>query len=111
MHYADPGVKPFRGSVGSVGLTYPLLEIGRFSFAGRRGVEYSYDTVDAYYVENSGSHSYTHRLFGEVDLQGKVARSLFDYSARQTEPRAHGLAGFGRREASAIICAIGLGLP
>ena len=72
--------------VGSVALTYPLLEIGRLTGSYQRGVEYSFDTVDAYYVENSGTLIYTQRLFGEVDLQGKMARSVFDYSARETEP-------------------------
>lgn len=85
IEYADPGVKRFRGVVGSVALTYPLLEIGRLTGSYHRGVEYSFDTVDAYYVENSGTLVYTQRLFGEVDLQGKVARSVFDYSARETE--------------------------
>ena len=86
IDYADPGVKPFRGMVGSASLTYPLLEIGRFTGAYVRGVEYSFDTVDAYYVENSATLSYTQRLFGEVDLQGKYAHSAFDYSAREAEP-------------------------
>jgi len=86
IEYADPGVKPFRGVVGSVALTYPLLEIGRLTGSYQRGVEYSFDTVDAYYVENSGTLIYTQRLFGEADLQGKIARSVFDYSARETEP-------------------------
>ncbi|MEO7134218.1 MAG: outer membrane beta-barrel protein [Vicinamibacterales bacterium] len=86
IEYADPGVKPFRGVVGSAAMTYPVLEIGRLTGAYLRGVEYSFDTVDAYYVENSGMLSYTQRLFGEVDLQGKLARSVFDYSARKTEP-------------------------
>ena len=86
IDYADPGVKPFRGVVGSVALTYPLLEIGRLTGSYQRGVEYSFDTTDAYYIENSGTLIYTQRLFGEVDLQGKIARSVFDYSARESEP-------------------------
>ncbi len=65
---------------GASPLTYPLLEIGRLTGSYQRGVEYSFDTVDAYYVENSGTLIYTQRLFGEVDLQGKIARSVFDYS-------------------------------
>ncbi len=84
--YADPGLKPFRGLVGNASLTYPVLEIGRITGSWQRGVEYSFDAVQAYYIENSGTISYTHRLFSEVDLQGKVARSVFDYSARATEP-------------------------
>jgi len=86
IEYADPGVKPFRGMLGSAALTYPLLEIGRFTGSYLRNVDYSFDTVDAYYVENSAALSYTQRLFGEVDLQGKYAHSVFDYSARETEP-------------------------
>jgi len=86
IDYADPGIKPFRGMVGSAAITYPVLELGRLTGAYLRGVEYSFDTVDAYYVEQSGMLSYTQRLFGEVDLQGKIARSVFDYSARETEP-------------------------
>jgi hypothetical protein len=86
IHYADPGVKPFRGVVGNAGIVYPFLELGRFSLIVQRGVEYSFDAAEAYYVENSGTLSYTHRLFGKVDLQAKVARALFDYSARATEP-------------------------
>lgn len=86
IQYADPGVEPFQGLVGSAALIYPFLEIGRFSLTLRRGVEYSFDTVEAYYVENSGVLSYTHRLFGEVDVQAKTSRAWFDYSARATQP-------------------------
>ena len=84
-HFADPGLEPFRGFVGNAALVFPVLEIGRITFVYLRGVEYSFDVAEAYYVENSGTLAYTHRLFGEVDLQGKVARSSFDYSARPTE--------------------------
>lgn len=86
MHFVDPGVKPFRGLQGSAALTYPFFEIGRLSLMARRGVEYSFDAVEAYYLENSLALTYTHRLFGEVDGQGKLMRSQFDYSARLTEP-------------------------
>jgi hypothetical protein len=85
-HFADPGLKPFKGLVGNAALTYPILEIGRLTASAQRGVEYSFDAAEAYYVENTGSLTYTHRLFGAVDVQGRVARSLFDYSARATEP-------------------------
>lgn len=85
-HFEDPGLKPFRGFVGNAALVYPVLEFGRIALGYQRGIEYSFDAVEAYYLENSGTLSYTQRLFGEVDLQGKVARSLFDYSARPTEP-------------------------
>lgn len=86
MRFVDPKLKPFRGVIGSAAMTYPLLEVGRFTVTLQRGVEYSFDLAEAYYLENSGTVTYTHRLFGEVDVQGKAARSLFDYSARPTEP-------------------------
>jgi hypothetical protein len=84
--YVDPGLKPFRGVTGNGAITYPVLEVGRLTAALQRGVEYSFDATEAYYLENTASLTYTHRLFGAVDAQGKVARSQFDYSARATEP-------------------------
>jgi hypothetical protein len=84
--FVDPGLKPFHGFAGSGALTYPLLEVGRITASVQRGVEYSFDAVEAYYVENTGSLTYTHRLFGAVDVQAKGARSQFNYSARETEP-------------------------
>jgi hypothetical protein len=86
IHYADPGLEPFRGMMGSAALTYPILEIGRLSAVLRRGVEYSYDAVEAYYVESSAEITYTHRLVGEVDVQGRVSRAQLNYSARPTQP-------------------------
>jgi hypothetical protein len=71
MNFADPGVKPFQGLVGTATLVYPILEIGRISAAVSRGVEYSFDTAEAYYVEQSATLAYTHRLFGEFDAQVK----------------------------------------
>ncbi|HWI19294.1 MAG TPA: outer membrane beta-barrel protein [Vicinamibacterales bacterium] len=86
MHFADPGLRPYRGVLGSAALAYPFMEIGRFTLIAQRGVEYSLDNSEGYYIENSASLAYTHRLFGQVDVQGKVSRSAFDYSARPTEP-------------------------
>jgi hypothetical protein len=84
--FVDPELKPFRGVTGNGAITYAFLEVGRITAAVQRGVEYSFDAAEAYYLENTASLTYTHRLFGAVDAQGKVARSLFDYSARETEP-------------------------
>jgi hypothetical protein len=86
IHYSDPGLKPFRGMLGNLAITYPFFEIGRFNLGLGRTVEYSFDAVEAYYLQNTGTLSYTHRLFGQVDAQGKASRSIFDYSARPTQP-------------------------
>jgi len=85
MNPVDPKVRPFSGVLGSVALTYSLLEKGRFNLGLGRSIEYSFDTAEAYYLENSASLVYTHRLFGRVDIQGKGSRSWFDYSASETE--------------------------
>ena len=80
----DPGIRPFRGLLGSVGLTYSLLEVGRLNLGLTRGLEYSFDTAEAYYLENSAMLAYTHRVVGVIDVQVRAARSYFDYSARET---------------------------
>lgn len=82
----DPQVEAFRGLTGSVNIVYPFLEVGRLHFIGTRGTEYSFDVEEAYFLENSASLSYTHRLFGEVDAQVKGGRSLFDYGYRENVP-------------------------
>ena len=86
MSFVDPGVSPYRGLVGAASLTYPVLEIGRLTVALSRGVEYSFDTAEAYYLEQSATVVYTHRLFGEVDAQVRGSRASFDYDARINQP-------------------------
>jgi hypothetical protein len=86
MRPVDPLSKPYRGLTGSAAISYPLLEIGRLTLAAARGTEYSFDATDAYYLENSATLSYTQRLFGGVDAQVRIGRSLFDYSARLDNP-------------------------
>ena len=76
----DPSVKPFRGLTAMGSLSYSFLEVGRLSFTGQRDNHYSFDTAAAFYVENSVALSYTHRLFGGVDVQVRGGRSLFDYA-------------------------------
>lgn len=86
MTPVDPGIRPFRGILGQVGLTYRLLEVGRLNLGLTRNLEYSFDTAEAYYLENSATLAYTHRVVGAIDVQAKAARSYFDYSARDTVP-------------------------
>jgi hypothetical protein len=86
MQPEDPRSKPFRGLTGTAAITYPFLEIGRFTVTAARGTEYSFDAEEAYFIENSAFVSYTHRLFSEIDAQVRGGRSLFDYSASLTLP-------------------------
>ena len=82
----DPKAKPFRGLTGSAAISFPFAELGRFTLTGRRATEYSFDASEAYFVENSVMLAYTHRLAGEIDLQVRGGRSMFDYSARVDLP-------------------------
>ena len=86
MEFADGGLEDYRGFTGSAAIIYPFLEIGRFAVALKRGVEYSFDSLEGYYVEQAVNASYTHRLFGEVDAQIRGGHATFEYDARETEP-------------------------
>lgn len=86
MKVNEPGVKPYRGLVGNATISYVLLEVGRISAALSRDVEYSFDSLDAYYLGQSLTLAYTHRLFGEVDVQVKGSRGKFNYDAREDQP-------------------------
>jgi hypothetical protein len=63
-------------------LTYSILEVGRLTGNFNRGQEYSFDEVDAYYLDTTFGLSYTHRLFGEVDAQVRGGHSTFNYGFR-----------------------------
>jgi hypothetical protein len=86
MQTVDPLTKPYRGFTGSAAIAYPFLELGRFTFQFLRGTEYSFDAGEAYYIENTASLAYTNRLVGNSDIQVRLGRSLFDYSARLDNP-------------------------
>jgi len=82
----DRLIEPYQGVDGSVALTLRILEMGRLSATGVRGIEYSFDPGEAYYLENTLELSYTQRLFGASDFQARGGRSIFDYGAHQGSP-------------------------
>lgn len=86
MTAVDPLVRDFSGLLGNMALSYAVMEMGRFTFGLVRNLEYSFDTAEAYYIENTFSLGYTHRVVGPVDVQVKGARSRFIYEASQTNP-------------------------
>jgi hypothetical protein len=86
VSFVDPEVNSFKGFVGTATLAYSFLEVARLSFALTRGVEYSFDTEDAYYLEQSATVAYTHRLAGAVDAQVMGTHAAFDYDARPRLP-------------------------
>ena len=71
----DPLLPGFRGLIGSVDLTYVLLGSTRFAVSGGRGVQYSYDLLQPYYVQSRIGGSVAQQIFGPIDVQvrGDVA--------------------------------------
>jgi hypothetical protein len=82
----DPLIRSYRGVTGRVGLLYPFLEIGRFNIQAVRGVEYSFDESEGYYVENSVILNYTQFLAGNFDANVSGAWSFFDYGFTARSP-------------------------
>lgn len=81
-----PEVRPYRGLIGMAAIVYPFLEIGRIGVEAVRRNEFSFEESDAYFIENSWTLSYTHRLFGEVDAQVRGTKSWFNYGFTETSP-------------------------
>ena len=86
MNFVDPELNSFEGFVGTASISYSFLEVGRLSVALTRGVEYSFDTGEGYYLEQSATVAYTHRLFGDVDAQVLGTHAAFEYDARPRLP-------------------------
>lgn len=86
MLFADPQLKSYRGFTGSAAIFYPFIEIGRFGVTFNRAVEYSFESFNGYYVEQSVNASYTHLLFGEFDAQIRGGYAAFEYDANEALP-------------------------
>jgi hypothetical protein len=53
-----------------------------------RDVQYSFDRREGFFVENGGDLTYTQRVGGPFDLQGRVSRYSLNYDASEiTMPR------------------------
>lgn len=79
----DPTIEPHNGVQIQAGVTYPFLELGRFNFSVNRGMSYSFDTAEGYYEETTASIAYTHRLFGDIDVQAIGTKSWLDYGFKE----------------------------
>jgi len=75
----DPALREYSGFTGRAGIVYPFLDVGRLSVTFNRGTEYSFRVSDGYYLQNSLSLNYTHRLFGNVDVNVAGSKAVYDY--------------------------------
>ena len=72
----------FRGFTGSVNLTYVLLGSTRFAVSGSRGVQYSYDVNQPYYVQSGVGGSVAQQIFGPFDVQLRADAQFLAYRDR-----------------------------
>lgn len=84
---ASPDVRRFNGLTGSVAIAIPIAEVGRIGVLSRRAVEYSFNTQEAYFIDNLVSLSWTERLLGAIDAQVVGARSWFQYNYSERLPK------------------------
>jgi hypothetical protein len=83
---SDPTLPGYRGVIGSVDLVYILLGSTRFSANGGRGVQYSYDNSQPYYIQSRIGGSVAQQIFGPLDVQLRGEISLLDYRNRAGVP-------------------------
>jgi hypothetical protein len=86
----DSTLPDYRGFVGDVDLTYVLLGSTRFAVSGGRGVQYSYDDNQPYYIQSRISGSVTQQIYGPLDVEARGEIANLDYRNRAgvvvTEP-------------------------
>ena len=83
-HYAPESadLPGYSGPIARVGLTYTLLGSTRFSGNITRGVEFSYDSDQPYYVLTGATASIEQQIFGPVDLVARIGAQGLEYRSR-----------------------------
>lgn len=79
----DPETPGYRGLVASAGLT-ARFRMARFGIEIDRRVQYSFETDQNYYLQSGGEVSYTQRLIGPWDVQGRVGLVGLGYTSRES---------------------------
>jgi hypothetical protein len=78
----DPALPPYGGLIADVDLTYVLLGSTRFAVSGGRGVQYSYDINQPYYVQSRIGGSIAQQIFGPLDVQLRADIASLAYRNR-----------------------------
>ena len=99
-----PDLAGYRGSTAEAGLTYTLLGSTRISGTVTRGVDFSYDVNQPYYLRTGGTLTLAQQIFGPLDFVARAGAQRLKYQTRSgadvTEPdrtdhvRLYGI-GFG----------------
>jgi putative beta-barrel porin BBP2 len=65
----DPSTPGYKGITAMAGLSYVLLGSTRVDGTASRGVRYSYDINQPYYIQTGASFTVTQQIFGPFDVQ------------------------------------------
>ena len=77
-----PDLPQYKGAIGEANLTYVLLGATRFALNAGRGVQYSYDANQPYYLQTRIGGSITQQLFGPFDVQARGDYAILAYRDR-----------------------------
>lgn len=80
----DPGLARHQMVTGLIGLGYTVFGRARFDVDGTRDIEYSFEEREGYFVQTGLTVTYTQRIMGAFDLQGRAGRDWLDYQASAT---------------------------
>jgi len=78
----EAGLPPFKGTIAAVELSYTLQGVTKFVVTAGRGVQYSYDLNQPYYVQTGYAVSIAQQIFGPLDVVGRGGRQALDYRDR-----------------------------
>jgi hypothetical protein len=78
----DPAVPAYSGLIADVDLTYVLLGSTRFAVTGGRGVQYSFDETQPYYVQSRIGGSVAQQIFGPLDVEVRGGIASLAYRDR-----------------------------
>jgi putative beta-barrel porin BBP2 len=76
------GLETFTGLTSQVNLAYTLLGATRFEFTANRGIQYSFDVDQPYYLQTGFTGSIAQQVFGPVDVVGRAGRQGLAYRDR-----------------------------
>lgn len=78
----DPTLPGYQGVIGDASLTYVLLGSTRFALTASRGIQYSYDVNQPYYLQSRIGGSVAQQIFGPFDVQVRGDISFLNYRDR-----------------------------
>jgi len=82
FHPADSTLPGYEGFIGNADLIYVLLGSTRFACTGTRGVQYSYDFNQPYYVQSRIGGSVAQQISARFDLQLRGDIAYLSYRSR-----------------------------